>query len=459
VRFTFPVPNNVAAITNKYIVAYSTIGVLGSVESFDTHLVHQGQVGETPITNEVTIPGVGSTVDINPSFVVGGNTDCKPCLSKKVIGKFTAVAPGQTLQFDVFAENKSSDPTADLTLLDTATFQEKPDDPTTTLTSWAFDIGVLAPGAKDVRSISLSAPWTPGTLTNTVACAGADPADVTIRVLDGDPNCKPCVEKKLSGGKVAITPGEYLTFTITAWNNGDTPLAGVLLTDTATLDGAVVSTQTIDMATIPPHEARQRTIAMVAPTSPGVFENTVACPTCIDKGGKVSRPVRRPVINEVVVEPQHDWNNDGPGGDGVPFNDAWGTSAPGSAYVTIADQWVEILTNTGSPDELRDWTLEFTDTFGVSRSVTLGTNNMHFFGVYVVVGDLGGIARDSVVTLRDGAGDFVDTVDLKAIQAQKDVGYATGVDDESVVRSPNGSVGTKPALFKRGAATIGRPNE
>jgi hypothetical protein len=199
---------------------------------------------------------------------------------------------------------------------------------------------------------------------------------------------------------------------------------------------------------------------MVAPTSPGAFENRVTCDGCVSKDGeeRVSRSIRRPVINEIVVEPQRDWDNSGAGGDGVSFNDPPGTSVAPSPDVTADDQWVEILTNTGSPEELRGWTLEFTDRNGQSQSRDLEASIMRIIGSYVVVGAPGGIGRDSVVALRDEQGNFVDRVDLRAFQARDGVGYATGVDNESIARSPSGSVGTSLSLFKRRSASIGRPN-
>ena len=47
------------------------------------------------------------------------------------------------------------------------------------------------------------------------------------------------------------------------------------------------------------------------------------------------------VINEIVTDPQQDWN-DSEGGDGIPFN-----NVPGNGTITPTDEWIELL-NTGS---------------------------------------------------------------------------------------------------------------
>ena len=131
------------------------------------------------------------------------------------------------------------------------------------------------------------------------------------------------------------------------------------MTDTLLFNGAVVDTPSWSAS------ARFRRTKDVEWCStsrfrrpPGVLENDVdftACTThpCV----KVVLPVRRPLINELVVEPQHDWNDSGGGGNGMLFDDTPGTSVAPSPSVTPGDQWLELLTNTGSPAELTNWTL------------------------------------------------------------------------------------------------------
>ena len=100
--------------------------------------------------------------------------------------------------------------------------------------------------------------------------------------------------------------------------------------------------------------------------------------------GSVVVPVQRPVINEVVVEPQRDWNDSGAGGNGVPFDDTPGTSVAPSPAVTAGDQWIELLTVTGSPAELTNWTLEFTTTAGVADRGDAGAGEPDDLGGFAV---------------------------------------------------------------------------
>jgi len=169
-------------------------------------------------------------------------------------------------------------------------------------------------------------------------------------------------------------------------------------------------------------------------------------------------PVQRPVINEVVVEPQRDWNDSGAGGNGTPFDDTPGTSVAPAAAVTSGDQWIELLTVTGSPAELTNWTLEFTTTAGVPSVVTLGPANLTTSAgsPYVLVAAPGDVGVDSIIRLRDTTNAVVDEIDLGAIQAV--VGHATGVTDEAVARTPDGFDSGAVTDFTRKPATIRKPN-
>src|SRR5262249_32457127 len=147
--------------------------------------------------------------------------------------------------------------------------------------------------------------------------------------------------------------------------------------DTLLFNGAPAGTQQVELGSIPPNEGRRVVLDVTVPTTSGVLENQVdfsACAThpCV----KVVVPVRRPLINELVVEPQRDWDDSGTGGNGVPFDDTPGAGVAPSPSVTLGDQWIEFLTNTGSPAELTNFTLSFTDTTGAAQTVTLGPANL-----------------------------------------------------------------------------------
>jgi hypothetical protein len=164
------------------------------------------------------------------------------------------------------------------------------------------------------------------------------------------------------------------------------------------------------------------------------------------------------VINEVVVEPQRDWDDSGAGGNAVPFDGTPGTSIAPNAAVTAADQWIEFLTNTGTPAELTNFTLSFTDASGVAQTVTLGPGNLitSAGSPYVLIGAPGSIGRNSIVQLRDTANAVVDEVDLSVVHAA--LGFATGAANEAVARTPDGFDTGAAGDFSRRPATIRKPN-
>jgi len=135
--------------------------------------------------------------------------------------------------------------------------------------------------------------------------------------------------------------------------------------------------------------------------------------------------------------------------------DRWRDVAPS---VTLGDQWIEFLTNTGSPDELKNFTLSFTDTSGTAQTVTLSPANLisSAGSPYVLLAAPGSIGRNSVVQLRDTTNTVVDEVDLSAVHAA--VGFATGVANEAVARTPDGFDTGAASDFKRKPASIRKLN-
>jgi hypothetical protein len=166
-----------------------------------------------------------------------------------------------------------------------------------------------------------------------------------------------------------------------------------------------------------------------------------------------------PMINELVEQPQRDWDDSGTGGNGKAFDAAPGSSIAPSPAVTLGDQWLEILTNTGTIAELDTWTLEFSDASGAMVDLILGPKNLFRTpgSPYIVIGNPGGIGPTSLVKLIDSSGAVVDTVDLAAVHAAIGLN-ALGAADESVARSPDGLNSHSATDFKRKAATLGTKN-
>jgi PKD repeat protein len=270
---------------------------------------------------------------------------------------------------------------------------------------------------------------------------------------------QPVVEKHILGDAFGLVPGSQAQFQILVANPTDTQMDDVQVTDTLQFNGATVGTQQVALGSIPPNEGRRVVLDVVVPATPGVLENDIDFTTCLTHPcDKVVLPVRRPLINELVVEPQRDWDDSGSGGNGVPFDDTPGTGVAPSPSVTLGDQWIEFLTNTGSPDELKNFTLSFTDTSGTAQTVTLSPANLisSAGSPYVLLAAPGSIGRNSVVQLRDTTNTVVDEVDLSAVHAA--VGFATGVANEAVARTPDGFDTGAASDFKRKPASIRKLN-
>ena len=171
------------------------------------------------------------------------------------------------------------------------------------------------------------------------------------------------------------------------------------------------------------------------------------------------------LINEVVTNPQHDWNNSS-GGSGIPFDPYYGDGS-----ITLSDEYVEIFNGSSRSIDLRGWSLEMID----------GTDEYHFFGerphtterftpesatlgdfksgAYLVVGNPPGSMRNDVLLiLRDAYGFERDRVQLG--QGYAPGGQASGPEDEAVARIPNGrDTGDNAQDWQKAPATPGLPNE
>jgi len=196
---------------------------------------------------------------------------------------------------------------------------------------------------------------------------------------------------------------------------------------------------------------------------------------------RITTPVApKVVINEIVTDPQRDWN-DSAGGNGVSFD-----RTPGTGGITETDEWLELF-NAGSQavdlTEGAGWSIEFINgstsllNFNNPGSTVLrfsagGAVTNFNAGEYLVVGNPPGSMNNSIfVVLRDGNGTALDDVELGddfendgngdgAPDGGSDGGNATSPTDEAVARVPNG-VDTENDIadFAQQAATIGLSND
>jgi hypothetical protein len=180
------------------------------------------------------------------------------------------------------------------------------------------------------------------------------------------------------------------------------------------------------------------------------------------------------VINEVVTDPQHDWDQDG---SSTPFD---GTMGVGS--VNAHDEYVEIKNTSANPMNLEGCVLRFEDgtderlvlqaadavptpsytsyirvfsAMGVLQGTAPALTNVEPGG-YVVLGDPPGeMNNDSTLSLYSDV--LVDTVDFGGDAPNLNAGDA---EDESGSRVPDGAdTGVGADDFKKKRATLGASNE
>jgi PKD repeat protein len=185
------------------------------------------------------------------------------------------------------------------------------------------------------------------------------------------------------------------------------------------------------------------------------------------------------VINEVVTDPQQDWS-DNAGGNGIAFD-----AVPGSGSITDTDEWVELYNAGTQAINLvsgSGWTLEFVNGSNTTLNFSApGTAVLRFSaggsvanfqpGEYLVIGNPpGAINNDVFIVLKDAAGAVVDQVEIGddfandgsgdgAPDGGTSDGNATGINDETVARFPNGADTDNDVNdFSKQAATIGASN-
>ncbi len=191
-----------------------------------------------------------------------------------------------------------------------------------------------------------------------------------------------------------------------------------------------------------------------------------------------SYPVGSVVINEIVADPQSDWN-DSTGGNGTAFDDS-----PGVGEITVSDQWVELFNADPSPVDLSGWSLEIVAGDPLSSVVQpLGSGQAVFrftaggdiddfhSGEFLTIGNPTGALRNVCwLRLKDATGVIIDQVEIGddpeedgngdgAPDGTARGGEATGPSDEAIFRYPDGAdTDNDVADFFRGPPSIMETN-
>src|SRR5262249_18840241 len=114
-------PNNARPlIFNDYTIGDPSIAALGTVETFDTHLVHQNKLGSSSLTGSVAIALMGSAQDPTAKIQVVGSG---PLLTKKLQdGQDASVQGGAFVNFTVTVNNPHDTDLTNVQVTDTTYF-------------------------------------------------------------------------------------------------------------------------------------------------------------------------------------------------------------------------------------------------------------------------------------------------------------------------------------------------
>jgi hypothetical protein len=497
----FYAPNNLRPlITNDYAIGDATIAALGSVDTFDTHIVHQHVAGESPLSAHLTIAGMGSADDTSARIYVGDGPrltkvlldcfkkragiqpDCEELApvaqqtnATDVFGQVATVEAGGDVDFRITVSNPFDTPFTNVQVTDNEFFFAQGGASELLLKTEVLQVGTLVKETPYSVDRTVTTPGLAGILRNEVSAPGSPSRSATIPVLLDHLVLSPTVVQVLT-----VPATAQLTLTL-EHTNGFGPedvtadvetqyfwLGGGL---TEGVDGVPVVQAMFDFVNatrrsdgLPPLPVQIAGLTVdnngvLHATTPGIQIVRATRENVKSNISVVFVSLPAPMINELVVQPQKDWDDSGAGGNGKVFDAAPGSSTAPSPAVTSADQWIEILTNTGTIAELDKWTLEFTDASGALVHLILGPNNLFRTpgSPYIVIGNPGGIGLTSVVKLIDSSGGVVDTVDLAAVHAVIGLN-GSGVADESVARSPDGLNSHSVGDFKRKMATLGTKN-
>lgn len=181
------------------------------------------------------------------------------------------------------------------------------------------------------------------------------------------------------------------------------------------------------------------------------------------------------VINEVIVDPQQDWN-DSEGGDGIEFN-----GVPGTGAITTSDEWIELYNASGQSLDLSGWILEMADTTPETHVIGSGSGTEVVFpstasitnflpGAYLIIGNpVGSNNNECYFILRDASSIIIDDVEIgddpagdgegNGAPEPGENGDADSTANEAIARLPNGiDTDNHPADFVQQTATLGSDN-
>ncbi len=248
--------------------------------------------------------------------------------------------------------------------------------------------------------------------------------------------------------------------------------ATLLLTTTPTPSPTASPTSTATLTLTP-----TSTTSPTATSTPTSTSTSTATSTATSTPTFTPTPApaqeRAVLINEIVTDPQRDWN-DSDGGNNIPFD-----AVPGTGAVTSTDEWIELLNTAGHSIDLTGWTLIMTDRTPATQVLGQGSAILRFSaggsltnfqaGERLVIGNpTGALNNDTYIELRDAGGHVIDDVEIGddfesdgidgAPGAGQD-GNALTIYDEAVARVPDGwDTNDDQADFEKRPATIGNSN-
>ncbi|MCB0162969.1 MAG: lamin tail domain-containing protein, partial [Anaerolineae bacterium] len=262
------------------------------------------------------------------------------------------------------------------------------------------------------------------------------------------------------------TPTEMATHTPTATASA-TSTETATPTPTATPIETVTSTPTVTALVTPTETATP----VPSPTiTPSLTPTATATPVTAGPGAVV--------INEIVTKPWRDWSS----------NDFWGLSDDNDSKGGSNDEFVELYIKVDGLD-LTGWTIELLDgswpegthdltskgAFQVSNYISSngGVFTRTVAGDYLVLGNVVGseaMNDDVWIILKDNTGVVIDQVELGDDRAGDGSGDGApdgtdrggkggGVDDEAIIRFPNGyDTDDDVADFIAGPVSLGQSN-
>ncbi|MBI3017719.1 MAG: hypothetical protein HYY62_06990 [Deltaproteobacteria bacterium] len=158
------------------------------------------------------------------------------------------------------------------------------------------------------------------------------------------------------------------------------------------------------------------------------------------------------VINEVVLDPKKDWNDDTAGGNGIPFDSVFGSSA-----ADTGDQWIELYNATNQVLDISEWTVVDQKQnkvicqigSGQCREIyNLGGNHISFMpGEFLVMGGWAEALPTNVeLVLKDGS-TVIDEIHISD-------GEASDENEEAIARKTTG-ISKEVDDFRKEKSTIG----